>query len=163
MDESCTQLLSSDLMINLNTTVFFFLWLYPVREESPQLGASRPYNWWSQRSTDVREGKATHTGLKARAQTRTLVITWALSSHTEFSTQEELKLLWQRIKCARMKSWCLEMIKQCLFLSSMHLGVPFIAPRQLGAVGGNQGRQFLPSVGWRTGQALFSVRCRLPS
>jgi hypothetical protein len=31
-------------MINLNTTVFFFLSLYPVCEESPQLGASRPYN-----------------------------------------------------------------------------------------------------------------------
>jgi hypothetical protein len=29
----------------------------------------------------------------------------------------------------------------------------FIAPRQLGAVGGNLGRQFLPSVGWRTGQS----------
>jgi hypothetical protein len=35
----------------------------------------------------------------------------------------------------------------------MCLGVPFIAPRQLGAVGGNLGRQFLPSVGWRTGQS----------
>jgi hypothetical protein len=35
----------------------------------------------------------------------------------------------------------------------MHLGVPFIAPRQLGAVGGILGRQFLPSVGWRTGQS----------
>jgi hypothetical protein len=81
----------------------------------------------------------THTRLKARAQTRTLVTTWALSSHTEFSTQEELKLLSQRIKCARMKSWCLEMIKECLCISSMRLGVPFIAPRQLGAVGGNQG------------------------
>jgi hypothetical protein len=34
----------------------------------------------------------------------------------------------------------------------MRLGVPFIAPRQLGAVGGNQGRQFLPSVEWRTRQ-----------
>jgi hypothetical protein len=43
------------------------------------------------------------------------------------------------------------MIKECLCLSSMRLGVPFVAPRQLGAVGGNQGRQFLPSVGWRTG------------
>jgi hypothetical protein len=29
----------------------------------------------------------------------------------------------------------------------MRLGVPFIAPRQLGAVGDQQGRQFLPSVG----------------
>jgi hypothetical protein len=36
---------------------------------------------------------------------------------------------------------------------SMRLGVPFIALRQLGAVGGIPGRQFLPSVGWRTGQS----------
>jgi hypothetical protein len=35
----------------------------------------------------------------------------------------------------------------------MCLGVPFIAPRQLGAVGGILGRQFLPSVGCRTGQS----------
>jgi hypothetical protein len=31
--------------------------------------------------------------------------------------------------------------------------VPFIARRQLGAVESNPGRQFLPSVGWRTGQS----------
>jgi hypothetical protein len=62
-------------------------------------------------------------------------------------------LLSQRIKCARMKSWCLEMIKECLCVSSMRLGVPFIAPRQLGAVESNPGRQFLPSFGWRTGQS----------
>jgi hypothetical protein len=35
----------------------------------------------------------------------------------------------------------------------MHLGVPFIAPRQLGAVESIPGRQFLPSVAWRTGQS----------
>jgi hypothetical protein len=35
----------------------------------------------------------------------------------------------------------------------MRLGVSFIAPRQLGAIGCQQGRQFLPSVGWRTGQS----------
>jgi hypothetical protein len=62
-------------------------------------------------------------------------------------------LLSQRIKCARMKSWCLEMIKKCLCNSSMRLWVPFIAPRQLGAVGGIPRRQFLPSIGWRTGQS----------
>jgi hypothetical protein len=45
------------------------------------------------------------------------------------------------------------MIKECLVSSSMRLGVPFIAPRQLGAVGSNPERQFLPSVGWRTGQS----------
>jgi hypothetical protein len=33
------------------------------------------------------------------------------------------------------------------------LGVPFIAPRQLGAVESIPGRQFLPSVAWRTGQS----------
>jgi hypothetical protein len=65
----------------------------------------------------------------------------------------ELKSLSQRIECARMESWCLGMIKECLGDSSMCLGVPFIAPRQLGAVGGNLGRQILPSVGWRTGQS----------
>jgi hypothetical protein len=37
--------------------------------------------------------------------------------------------------------------------SSMRLGVPFIAPRQLGVVVGQQGRLSLPSVGWRTGQS----------
>jgi hypothetical protein len=35
----------------------------------------------------------------------------------------------------------------------MRIGVPFIAPRQLGAVGDPIGRQFLPSVGWCTGQS----------
>jgi hypothetical protein len=35
----------------------------------------------------------------------------------------------------------------------MRLGVPFIVPMQLGAVESNQGRQFLPSVAWRTGQS----------
>jgi hypothetical protein len=35
----------------------------------------------------------------------------------------------------------------------MRLGVPFIAPRQLGAVGGQQRRPKLPSVGWCTGQS----------
>jgi hypothetical protein len=37
--------------------------------------------------------------------------------------------------------------------SSMRLGVPFIAPRQLGVVESILGRQILPSVAWRTGQS----------
>jgi hypothetical protein len=65
----------------------------------------------------------------------------------------KLKSLFQRIECARMESWCLGMIKECLDASSMRLGVPFITPRQLGAVGGILGRLILPSVGWRTGQS----------
>jgi hypothetical protein len=48
----------------------------------------------------------------------------------------------------------------------MRLGVPFIAPRQLGAVESNPGRQFLPFVAWRTGQSGAppdTVRCGFPS
>jgi hypothetical protein len=37
--------------------------------------------------------------------------------------------------------------------SSMRLGVPFIAPRQLGAVEDQHGRPSLPSIEWRTGQS----------
>jgi hypothetical protein len=45
------------------------------------------------------------------------------------------------------------MLSECLGDSSMRLGVPFIALRQLGAVGGKLGRPSLPSVEWRTGQS----------
>jgi hypothetical protein len=65
----------------------------------------------------------------------------------------ELKSLSQRIKCVRMESWSLRLFLVSLGDSSMHLGVPFIAPRQLGAVGGQQGRPKFPSVGWCTGQS----------
>jgi hypothetical protein len=37
--------------------------------------------------------------------------------------------------------------------SCMRLGVPFIAPRQLGVVESNLGRLILPSVDWSTGQS----------
>jgi hypothetical protein len=54
------------------------------------------------------------------------------------------------------------MLRECLVHFSMRLGVPFIAPRQLGAVETITGRQFLPSVAWRTGQSGAppdTVRC----
>jgi hypothetical protein len=47
----------------------------------------------------------------------------------------------------------LGMLRVCLGDSSMRLGVPFIALRQLGAVGGQQGRPKFSSVGWCTGQS----------
>jgi hypothetical protein len=71
-------------------------------------------------------------------------------------------LLSQRIECAELKSWCLGMLRKCLVFSSMRLGDPFIAPRQLGAVESIPGRQFLPYVAWRTGQSGAppdTVRC----
>jgi hypothetical protein len=63
------------------------------------------------------------------------------------------------------ESRCIKMFRECLVFCSMRLGVPFIAPRQLGAVGDQIGRQFLPSVGWRTRQSgappdiTVPVRC----
>jgi hypothetical protein len=63
------------------------------------------------------------------------------------------------------------MLSECLGVSSMRLGVPFIAPRQLGAVGGQLRRPNFPSVGWCTGQSgappdspcSCPVRDRLPN
>jgi hypothetical protein len=75
-------------------------------------------------------------------------------------------LLSQRIECTELKSWCLGMLRECLVCSSIRLGVPFIAPRQLGAVESIPGRQFLPSVALRTGQSGAppnTVRCRFLS
>jgi hypothetical protein len=45
------------------------------------------------------------------------------------------------------------MFLESLVFSSMRLGVPFIAPRQLGAVGDQFGRSFLSSVEWCTEQS----------
>jgi hypothetical protein len=74
-------------------------------------------------------------------------------NRNKFTTRIELKSLRKSIKCAETECGRFRMLKVCLVDSSMRLGVPFIAPRQLGAVGGILGRQFLPSVGWRTGQS----------
>jgi hypothetical protein len=74
-------------------------------------------------------------------------------NRNKFSTRTELKSLTKSIECTEIECGRLRMLKVCLVDSSMRLGVPFIAPRQLGAVGGNFGRQILPSVGWRTGQS----------
>jgi hypothetical protein len=65
----------------------------------------------------------------------------------------ELKSLSQRIECVKLEPWSLRMFLVSLSFSSMRLGVPFIAPRQLGAVEDQQGRLSLHSVEWRTGQS----------
>jgi hypothetical protein len=65
----------------------------------------------------------------------------------------ELKSLTQQSECAGAESGCLRILSECLGVSSMRLGVPFIAPRQQGAIGDQHGRLSLPSVEWRTGQS----------
>jgi hypothetical protein len=76
----------------------------------------------------------------------------------------ELKSLTQIIKCVESESGSLRMFLVSLCISSMRLRVPFIAPRHLGAVGGQLGRPNLPSVGWCTGQsgAPPDSHCRCP-
>jgi hypothetical protein len=84
-------------------------------------------------------------------------------SITKFTTRTELKSLRMSNECANSEWEWSRMLKVCLVYSFMRLGVPFIAPRQLGAVESNQGRQILPSVDWRTGQSgapSDTVRCR---
>jgi hypothetical protein len=65
----------------------------------------------------------------------------------------ELNSLTQESECVGVESGCLRILSECLGNSSMRLGVPFISPRQLGAVGDQHGRLSLPSVEWRTRQS----------
>jgi hypothetical protein len=65
----------------------------------------------------------------------------------------ELKSLTQRIKCIKVESRILRIFLESLVYSSMRLGVPFIAPRQLGVVGDQFGRPSLPSIVWCTGKS----------
>jgi hypothetical protein len=163
MDESCTQLLSSDPMINLNTTVFFFLYFFPFARNLHNLKHLAHTMRWSQRSTDVRVGRATHTNPQQYSHTAK---TWAQMNNTRFTTNTELKSLRMPIECAKTECEWSRMLRVCLVYSFMRLGVPFIAPRQLGAVESNPGRQILPSVDWCTGQSGAppdTVRCRFLS
>jgi hypothetical protein len=75
------------------------------------------------------------------------------TKHREFATQTKLKSLTQLLKCVETESGSLRMFLESLVYCSMLLGVPFIAPRQLGAIGDQHGRLFLPSAEWRTGQS----------
>jgi hypothetical protein len=65
MDEGCTQPLSSDPMINLNTTDFLPYLFFPFARK---VGVSRPYNKDYNENTRVRLGSNTH---KSAAHTRT--------------------------------------------------------------------------------------------
>jgi hypothetical protein len=135
MDEGCTQPLSSDPMINLNTTAFFLIVFSPVCEESPRVGASHPYSDDHKRNTEVREEKATHTRFNPQHTHAHKPRLELKSQHREYATQMELKSLTQSIKCVETESGSLRMFLVSLVFCSMRLGVPFIAPKQLGAVG----------------------------
>jgi hypothetical protein len=91
-------------------------------------------------------------------------------THRESSTRIELKSLTQRSECAGTESGCLRMLSECLCDSSVCLGVPFIAPRQLGAVGDQSRKAKLAfcrvvhrTVRCTTGQSLQLSGARSPS
>jgi hypothetical protein len=88
----------------------------------------------------------------------------------EFTTRTELKSLTRSIKRAETECGRLRMLSECLGCSSMRLGVPFIAPRQLGAVGGQSRKAILAfcrvahrTVRCTTRQPLFMSGARSPS
>src|SRR5688572_28462971 len=107
-DESCTQLLSSDPMINLNTTVFFFPLIFSrLRGISTTWGLS-PLQLSSQR---IRSKVGMSNALKTRKseQQHAHKSQQELATqHKEFTTPQELYMLSQRNECVILMSWCLE-------------------------------------------------------
>ena len=94
-----------------------FSLLFPVCEESPQLGVSRPYNKDQGEGTRVREGSNTH---KSTAKRTNTAKTWAQMNNTRFTTRIELKSLRMPIECAKTECEWSRMLKVCLVFSSMH-------------------------------------------
>jgi hypothetical protein len=153
MDEGCTQPLSSDLMINFNTTVFSFRVCFPFARNLHNLESlALTIEITEKAQSKVGESNTHKTQLRSTT-THTSHNLSSSTQHTEFATQMELKSLTQRIKSVESKSGSLRMFREGLVYSSMRLGVPFIALRQLGAIGDQLGRPNLPSVRWCTGQS----------
>jgi hypothetical protein len=100
-DEGCNQPLSSDPTIHLNTTVFLFLSLYPVCEESPQLGVSRPYKKMITNEHGSKDGMSnTH---KSTANTHTHGQDLSSNEYHKVLTRTELKSLRKSNECAKTK------------------------------------------------------------
>jgi hypothetical protein len=154
MDEGCTQSLSSDPMIYLNTTIFFLIADVYLCEESPQVRASHLYNIDHNENHNSKGGnRNTRKSYSHSNDTHTSQETSTQTQCSEFTTQQVLKSQTQLSGCVLAESRRLRMFNGGLVYCSMRLGVPFIAPRHLGFVGSLFGRQFLPSVRWRTVQS----------
>jgi hypothetical protein len=140
-------------MINLNTTTFFLIVFFPFARNLHKLEPLALTILITKKARSKIGKSNTH---KTQIRSTTTHTSHDLSSkHNTWSSQlkMELKSLTQRIKCVELESWSLRMLSECLGDSSMRLGVPFIAPRKLGAVEDKLGRPSLPSIEWRTGQS----------
>jgi hypothetical protein len=103
-----------------------------------------------------------HTRHKIKATTRTQVTTRAHNTTRRVHNSNRALVALTKNQMREIEVLVLGMLLECLVCSSIRLGVPFIAQRQLGAVESIPGRQFLPSVAWRTGQSGAppdTVRC----
>jgi hypothetical protein len=89
-DEGFNQPLSSGPKTYLNTTVFRFALLYPVCEESPQLGASRPYTLMFTKKHGVRKDEQRTQDTKSEQQHAHKSQQELTTQLDEFTTQIEL-------------------------------------------------------------------------
>ena len=71
---------------------------YPVREESPQLGASRPYTFDVHKESRSKEGSNTHKSTAKCAHTRPRI---ELKDYLKVLTRTELESLRMTNKCAK--------------------------------------------------------------
>jgi hypothetical protein len=110
MDEGCTQPLSSDPMINLNTTIFLpyiFSRLWGI-STSWSLSPLQQRSQWNHKSKVGEQHTHAH---KPRLELK--------MKHKEFTTRTELKSVTQSIKSAETECGRLRMLSECLGGSSM--------------------------------------------
>jgi hypothetical protein len=111
----CTQLLSSDPMIHLNTIVFFLSRCF-LCEESPQVGVSHPYNIDHNENHKSKGGKETHANARVATTTCTQVKKGAhkhsatslqLNKCSNLSHNDPNVCLWSLgvLGCS-MEAWC---------------------------------------------------------
>jgi hypothetical protein len=157
----CGDLLRSRIALNPSQVIQWSTWvprLSSFVDFSHLRGISTswslsPLQCWSHKKHRSKGGKATHARLNPQ-HTHAHKPRFELKTrHRKFTTQTELKSLTQQSKYMEAESRSLKMFRECLVFCSMRLGVPFIAPRQLGAIEDQLGRQILPSVEWCTGQS----------
>jgi hypothetical protein len=92
MDEGCTEPLSSDPMIHLNTTIFFLIADVPFVRNLHKLEPLTLIILITMKTTRAKEGTKTHARARVATTTRTQVKKRAQKTQcSEFTTQQVLK------------------------------------------------------------------------
>jgi hypothetical protein len=149
---------------NLSTTVLFLFSSIPFVRNLHKL-KSLTVTRLITRTKRVREGIETHTKTRVAATTCTQVKNWAHNTTQRSQLKEVLKSQTQWTECVLTESRRCRMFNGGLVCFFMHQGVPFIALRQVGAVGAPFRRLWLPSIHGRTEQSSASPdseQCTIP-